>query len=667
MKKNSANTVIFFTALAFLGELVFSCGPSKKVTELITSAPIAQLELAQERTIRPIDTSYFHNNKRNEDTIRVNFEGKDMLIMKAVRDESGEMVAQEELEAAVITARFRNIAERHGKVDLQFNIIVPPSMQDPEWQVTFYPDLFVMEDSLRLESVIITGEKFRESQMKGYQRYDRFLNSIIQDSTKMIDLRALEIFIQRNIPALYAFKTDSTRVSAEQFSSVFGVTEQQAIEHYTDKIARWNNNRKKARRQKMYSKYVKNPIVTEGIRLDTVIRAGSGELVYCYTQTIATRPKLKQAVVKLRGEIRSASERIYTIPESEPLTFYISSITAFVDPQERFVTKIIERRASANTACYIDFEVGKDAVLEKYSNNQSEITRIKSIVKALIQDSEYDIDSIVVRASASPEGSVASNRKLSQRRSASVAHYMDEFINAYQDSLEAAVGILIDATTDSVSTYQRVTIPFRARAIPENWEMLDNLVINDAVLTTAEKDDYLALSTKIRNLDEREQALRRKKYYPHLRKNLYPECRNVRFDFFLHRKGMVKDTVHTTELDTLYMRGIQLLRDSEYEKALTILRPYEDYNTAIALVALDYNYTALEILKECEPVAQVNYMLALLYSRFGDDQMAVSHYLKSVEQDPGYKFRGNLDPEISALIKEYGLLQEEDDSDLYQY
>lgn len=472
----------------------------------------------------------------------------------------------------------------------------------------------------------------------------------------MIDLRSLNIFIERNIPALYAFKNDTTFVSEEQFQSVFGVTEKEAIEHYTNKLTRWNNNRRKANKSKMYSKYVKNPIVTSGIRLDTVLTTTNGDFVYMYTQTINTRPKLKKAEIVLSGEIRDVEKKIYDIPASSPLTFYISSITSFVDPTERYLTKIIERRASANTACYIDFEVGKDIVREQYSNNASELRRIKSIVRNLINDADYDIDSIVVRASASPEGSVASNRRLSQKRSASIAAYMDKFMDAYQDSLDAEYGIHIDYENDTITdTRKRVEIPFKAKAIPENWEMLDNLVINDEVLSTEQKDDYFVVCTKMRDLDAREEALRRKPYYKHLRKNLYPECRNVRFDFFLHRKGMVKDTVHTTELDTLYMRAIQLLQDSEYEQALSILRPYEDYNTAIALIALDYNHSALEILKLCEHTAQVNYMLAILSSRFGNDQEAVDYYLKSVEQEPSYKFRGNLDPEISLLIKEYNL------------
>ena len=59
---------------------------------------------------------------------------------------------------------------------------------------------------------------------------------------------------------------------------------------------------------------------------------------------------------------------------------------------------------------------------------------------------------------------------------------------------------------------------------------------------------------------------------------------------------MAKDTVHTAELDTLYLRGVQALRDLDYKTAVGILRPYDDYNAALAFVSADYNHSALDVL-----------------------------------------------------------------------
>ena len=48
-------------------------------------------------------------------------------------------------------------------------------------------------------------------------------------------------------------------------------------------------------------------------------------------------------------------------------------------------------------------------------------------------------------------------------------------------------------------------------------------------------------------------------------------------------------------------------------------------------------------------------MLAVVYGRLGNEKLAVEHFLNSVEQDDQMRHRGNLDPEISALIKKYGI------------
>ena len=106
---------------------------------------------------------------------------------------------------------------------------------------------------------------------------------------------------------------------------------------------------------------------------------------------------------------------------------------------------------------------------------------------------------------------------------------------------------------------------------------------------------------------------------------------------------------------------MQAIRESDYERALEILRPYNDYNTAIAYICLDYNASAMKILENLEKTANVNYMLAVLYSRKGDDRKAVECYIRSCSQDPAYIHRGNLDPEISVLIKRYNLNQQPED------
>ena len=576
-------------------------------------------------------------------------EAEGPIIMNAVRDEDGNMVATDVIEAASVTARFRNVAERGGKVNIEFMVTVPKDMMDPQWQLRFYPRMYVLEDTLGLDPILITGQEYRNEQMRGYRRYEKFLQSIVTDSMEFVNLRLLEIFIERNIPALYAFRTDSTFVSDAEFSSAFGVTEQQAVEHYTNKLAKSANERRKARKEERFRRYVKVPI-EQGFRLDTVMREINGDFRYVYSHTLASRPRLRKVDVVLSGAIYKEDVKIYDIPECEPLTYYISSLSALVDGTERYMTKVIERKVSANTACYVEFEHDRYEVDESLGYNRDEIGRIKGNLAALIDNDEFAMDSIIVTASSSPEGTVAYNTRLTQRRSEAVAEYFRRHIDEYRDSVRVNEGFVVDMTGDPRSepgmTGERIL--FVARNDAENWRMLDALVAEDNSLSFDDKIAYID-ACEIENLDTREEVLQNLGCYRHLLEKIYPRLRTVKFDFYLHRKDMQKDTVHTTVLDSTYMAGVQAIRDRDYESAVTLLRPYRDFNAAVAFCALDYNASALDILENLPKSDQVNYMLAIVYSRLGETEKAVRCYEEACRLNPGFVHRGNLDPEVMML------------------
>ena len=276
---NKDKIVLLALALAIPAGPFCSCGTQRKLAAMQEKNLTARIQLPDEQSraasFRQIDTSY-HEDR---DTITVNIDGHDMILMKAVLDdETGEMVAAQQLRAAVVTARFRNVAERHGKIDLEFQIIVPHEMQDPDWQLRFHPDMYMLGDSIRLDDVLITGSRYREGQLRGYQQYERFLSRIVNDSTAFIDQRNLEIWISRNLPKLYAFRNDSSYVSDEQFRSYCGVSERQAIDHYTNKFAKRLNNRRKSNRERMFNRYVKVPVQVEHIRLDSCLSTRLADL-----------------------------------------------------------------------------------------------------------------------------------------------------------------------------------------------------------------------------------------------------------------------------------------------------------------------------------------------------------------------------------------------------
>ncbi|MEG1290516.1 MAG: hypothetical protein RSE25_09835 [Bacteroidales bacterium] len=644
-----------------LSAIILCCSTPRKLKQIQEQSLSANVTIANDdRPFTPLQLNVSDTariiTKTDEVEIR-DFKGN-QIIMNAVKDEeSGEMIAIEQLQAIVVEARFRNLAERNGEVDIAFNIIVPQAMQSPDWQIRFKPKFFILEDTLNLDEVHITGNKYRSAQLKGYELYNKFLSSIIPDSCDFVNSFCyqdlLQIFIDRNFRQLAALRTDSTIIDTTFAKSLMGVTERQAIEYYTKNWLVSKNNRKKLNKDKMYNKYIKTPILRDGVRLDSITTNSSGEIKYHYVQTIQTRKNLKKVDMVLDGSIYQQGKSIYTMPRTEPLTFYISSISAFTDNAIRYKKKIIERNAVANTAAYIDFKVGKYDVNDTLSHNIQEIGRIKENIRQMLEDTDFIVDSLIITASCSPEGIYQSNIILAKNRAYGIKQYFTRFISNYQDSVKNSVWDIDLAGADSETEAPvNVLDLIKTRSIPEEWNRLEKLLQRD---TNIHNLPELQKCLEIADLDVREKAMKICSDYKYIRSVLYPYLRTVKFDFFLHRKGMVKDTIHTTEVDHDYMNGLQALQDRDYKLAIEKLRPYNDYNAAVAYVCLDYNQSALSILKDLQKSAKRDYMLAVVYSRIGDERRAVEMYLHSCEQDSSMRFRGNLDPEISILIKKYNI------------
>lgn len=642
---------------AVVAILVWGCAAQRRLSRL-GSEPV-QISLPQEADFLPDPTAGIHFE--HADTVYVKGDdGKDLILLRAIKDEeTGDMVATDILEAAVVTARFRNKAERSGNVEIEFQIHVPKSMMDSKWEMTLNPRMFILGDTVMLEPVLVTGRDFRNRQLRGYERYQRFLDSIESDSSAFVNHFLLERFLERNMPQVYRFRNDTSLVSDEEFAASYGVTEQEAVAHYTRQFSRAINARKEASKEEKFRRMVKVPMQTEGIHLDTLWQEGDGDLVYNYVQTVATRPKLRKLDVVVSGEIRQQEKRLYTIPSTDTLTFYISTLSAFVHDIVRYKKEVVYRRAEANATCSIVFPIGEADILPELSRNAEEIAGIKDRLQHLLANDAYDLDSIIVTANCSPDGAWGVNERLSGRRAEAVSRYFEDYMQQVRDSIILERGFSVDEK-GTVHREEVGSIRFLSRAHGENWEELDRLVAESPALKARDRERYARLRD-VRDPDRREYLMHLEPFYPVLHDSLYPLLRTVSFDFHMHRKGMVRDTVETTVLDDVYQEGLQAIRDRDFEHAIDLLAPYKDYNTAVAYLALDRNYSALQILERQPESPEVLYMLSILKSRLGDVPGAVQCYVEACRKDPVYVARGNLDPEISALIKMYNLNRQDDD------
>lgn len=566
------------------------------------------------------------------------------LIMNTIKEEAtGDLVVSDNLKPIVVQARFSHVAERQGLINISFFIIIPKELRDPAWQVRFSPKFFWGSDSLMLDKIYITGKDYRDAQLKGYERYNKFLNSIIPDSADFVGAFTREVllrrFVERNLKYMgsdNSGKSGRTGGTVSKNSDSRGVTENDAIEYYTKYWLVNSNNKKKSRLGDVFKKYVKDPMDKEGVRLDTVVLDANGDVEFGYVQTLKYKKDMRKVKLAFTGGIYLSGRELYKMPSGDSLTFYVSSIAQFTDKTPLYKKKIIERRAYVNTMAFIDFKAGKWNIDDSLYNNAEEIKRIKGNFDTLIANNDYVIDSIVVTASCSPEGRYSLNAALAEKRAESVK----KFFNSYAGRRTEG-GQLI----------------FISRYISEDWNALEKLIKADYSLR---ERSFLLECFKINDLDKRETALAKTQDYRYLRECFYPLLRRINFNFALHRRGMIKDTVHTTEVDSVYSLGVKMLEERDYKKAIEILRPYRTINTAIAYMCLNYNHSAIDILERLNPTATRNYMMAVLYGRLGEEKKALKLFLSSVDLDRQMKYRGNLDPEISSLILKYALFKNQD-------
>ncbi len=602
---------------------VLSCSPYRKMQKIRSGAVGMTLSVPEEPPVEDEE-----DNEVQIDSIRSTL-SDEPIIMNAIKDtETGEMVATDVISASKVTARFRNVAERAGYVSISFDVSVPAAMSDSEWQLKILPFMAIQEDTVSLDALYITGERYRAEQLRGYQRYRAFLASIITDTTDFIRLGQLEIFLERYYPETYAMKRDSSIIPAPQAENLFGVTQREALIHYTKQLKWRFNERRKGRIGKMYEKYVKDPIVTEGIRLDTVLTSAGGDFIYRYVHTFRSRPKLRKVMVSLDGKLYEKGECIHEFPFPDELTFYISSLSTLVDDRPKYRMFVLERTVYDNTKAFIDFRQGSSVVDTLLGDNASELRRVIRCIDDVVAREDLELDSLVIVASCSPEGSYAVNRKLSAARSEAVRRYIGRYVpEEWRDSLKAS-------------------------ELPENWEQMRKLVANDTVMPASAKEKITGLMDGMKDPDRVEARIASMPEYRYLREKVYPKLRSVRFDFHMHRMGMLKDTVHTTELDTVYMAGIEALKSLDYKKAVSVLRPYDDYNAALAFMSADYNHSALDVLGRLDDTdPKVCYLKAMVLSRLGLHDEALKYYDLCLAYDPYMRHRANLDPEMHLLVR----------------
>lgn len=374
-----------------------------------------------------------------------------------------------------------------------------------------------------------------------------------------------------------------------------------------------------------FDRFVRFPY-PQDVRCDSV-RATRSDISYYYTQTVPAADAGGRLTVTLEGRVEGLDGSYYRLPPSDTLTYTISSMLNFIDTTTRYVTRIVERHARLDDRVLLTFPAGSAEIVDTLPGNAAQLMKTGVVMEQLFGQREFTVDSIALMAYASPEGSAAMNRELSRRRAQALGGYLRaRFSDAGLDTLVAV------------------------RSAGEDWPGLAGLIGMDERI--AHRDEILSLIASERNPDRKERLIRERygEDYARIREEHYPRLRAVELRYYLQRVGMTKDTVHTTEPDTLYLRGRELLRDRKYREALEVLRPYADRNTAIALLSLGDDEQALGVLCALPENDRTLYLRAIALARLGRRQEALETFTRACAIDPNLEYRANLDPELRELV-----------------
>ena len=379
-------------------------------------------------------------------------------------------------------------------------------------------------------------------------------------------------------------------------------------------------------REAAFNRFVKFPY-PEDVRLDSLVE-GRSTVTYYYSQEVKTDETSKKMLVTLQGQVLAVDDSAYCLPPSDTLSYVVSSMISFVDTVPRYRIKVIDKFVTVEDRNYIQFFVGDTRVVDTLGDNRRQLDKITGLMRQIVEQQEFYVDTITLTAASSPEGDYAFNDRLSPGRAAALKRYL---VRRYGKSIDTMLIV---------------------RWAAEDWTELTNRIRTDREI--GNRDAILELIAEEKNPDRREQAIRQQfsKEYAYIRSVIYPQLRAVNFRYNLRRKGMVKDTIHTTELDTTYTRGVELLQKRKYAKALYILNDYNDRNTVVAHLSLDHNERAMELLATMPKDAVTEYLRAIACSRLGRKAEGRKHFLEACRLDGRMEYRGNLDPEIAELLKQ---------------
>ncbi len=315
----------------------------------------------------------FVDEEEEEGAPKINTDPTKSIFDNLVRDDQGRLVASIDAKEVSIVARTRVLAERDGKVTIDFVIVMPKEIQSNSSSIVITPRLHRVDSVYSLEPLQVRGGLFELLQARNYWRYTEFRNNLLKRSNGNLS------------------PSDSAQLKT------------------------------------VFEDYIDFPYI-DRTRFDSI--ASKQETIrYFYQQDVPVVNQERKLLITLDAEVNTLDGGRFVLPSKDTISFNLSTMLYFVDSETRYLTQVVEKYSVVNDRNYLSFKLGRADIVDTLGDNEVQLGKIKSMMDEMMIQQEYYIDTITLSAAASPEGSSRLNERLSERRAKSLEQYLK---NHYQ-------------------------------------------------------------------------------------------------------------------------------------------------------------------------------------------------------------------------------------------
>jgi tetratricopeptide (TPR) repeat protein len=292
-----------------------------------------------------------------------------------------------------------------------------------------------------------------------------------------------------------------------------------------------------------------------------------------------------------------------------------------IKPQVNYIVPEVEaiKQRHEEVSAYLDFRVGSSIIMLEYGNNPAELAKINKLIAPLKDNQNVQIKEMLVTGYASPEGTYASNLKLSEARAASLKGYLQKMYGFSNSQLHSG-------------------------GKGEDWDGLVKM-IEESDLTY--KDEALEIIRTTDIFDGREKKmmlLQGGNPYRQMKENLFPKLRRVEFSlnymikpFSIEEgKEMININPSFLSLNEIYLIANSYDKESpEFKNVFDIAvrlypnNPVANINAAAVALEAKETTTAKRFLGKVKDQKDAWNNLGVLYLLEGEYEKAKEYFEKA--------------------------------------